>query len=31
MAVQQGRMLIGRTAGWQQMAAGVETIMPAIH
>jgi hypothetical protein len=31
MAVQQGRMLIGRTAPWQHMAAGVETIMPAIH
>jgi hypothetical protein len=29
--VQQGRLLIGRTAGWQRMATRVETIMPSMH
>jgi hypothetical protein len=30
-AVQQGRLPVGHSAGWQRMAAWVETHMPAIH
>jgi len=30
-AVQQGRLPVGHSAGWQRMAAWVETHMPAFH